>query len=650
MKTFVMKTFVMLRSLLLRRKACAARCAWVIICAFMNAIVCFSQNAPPTDGWVVLPVEDYRALRLAALPAERQPDPSPVDATLTRVDYELKVEGEIAVGEARLTIDVIKDGWVRVAIPAGLMVRQARLDGRPVSLTHSEKGTGSSYVLIARPGRSVLTLGLVVSVSSVAGTEMLKLPVGASAISRAVVVVPRQGVHARITGGLLLEKSETATESRWVAYGRGNEGLNFAWRRRIDDQRATQPLRLRGGINQLIGLGEDSTQISAEVQVEVLQGLARQVRLRLPDQFTVNQVAGSTVADWDSSTQELLVTFLEPVAQSTRFTVTGELKLPRDGQIDVPLVRMPEAERETGAVGVEVLGAAEITDRKPAGLEEADAADLGQLISGRQSPSLIAFRLRPADGKSQRSLTLTIARYIPQAVLTANIEEARYSVLITEDGKMLVHSRLAVRNNQRNFLKINLPASAELWSALVAGRPVRPGRAPDGSFLVPLEKGKSGEETPAFVVELAYIDRVPQWTDKGRTRLTLLTLDMPISKSGVLIHHSPIYRLTPLPGSFRSAAYEVPHSAALRSASVSTAGFEQVGAAAAPSGVSDSTSALVSRLHQAGAKSRPMRVLPPQVAFPHFGPSIFLVSELTGENQSPVVEFDFQREKKRGER
>jgi hypothetical protein len=370
----------------------------------------------------------------------------------------------------------------------------------------------------------------------------------------------------------------------------------------------------------------------------------------LPDQFTVNQVSGATVADWDSSAQELVVTFLEPVAQSARFTVSGELKLPRDGQIDIPLVRLSAAERETGAIGVEVLGAAEIKDRKSAGLEEADAADLAQLISSRQSPSLIAFRLRPAEGKSQRSLSLSIARYTPQAVLTANVEEARYNVLITEDGKMLVHSRLAVRNNQRNFLKINLPSSAVLWSALVAGRPVRPGRAPDGSLLIPLEKGKTGEEAPAFVVEVAYLDRVPSWAEKGRVHLSLLTLDMPISKSAVLIHHSPMFRLTPVPGSFRSASYEAPSSSALRSASVSTAQVEMSSAGPASSGAIDATSALVSRLHQAGTSSRPMRILPPRVTFPHLGPSIFLVSELTGENQSPVVEIDFQKEKRRGER
>lgn len=190
------------------------------------------------------------------------------------------------------------------------------------------------------------------------------------------------------------------------------------------------------------------------------------------------------------------------------------------------------------------------------GLVEAEAAELGQLISSRQSPSLIAFRMQPTDGQSARRLKLGVARYTPQSVLTANIEEARYRVLITDDGKMLVQSRFAVRNNQRGFLKVSLPANAVMWSAAVAGRPIRPGRAPDGSMLIALEKTKGGEEAPAFIVEIAYLDRVQQWSGNGRTQLTLAAVDLPISKSGLLIHHSPLFRLGPAPGSFRVAPYE----------------------------------------------------------------------------------------------
>src|SRR5215510_6044330 len=531
--------------------------------AFAAGLNFAQAPAPNTDGWVVLPVGEYAALRHAAFPAEAEAAPPVVEATLSRLDYDLKVDGDLASGEARLTVDVIKSGWVWLPLPDGLMVREAKLDGREVNLVKQagERGVVGAQLLLSKTGRSIVTLKIVAQVSTVAGTDILTLPVSNSAVSHAVVELTRQGVDVHVTGGLLLEHSEPANGSRWVANGRGNEPLTFAWRRKVDDQRASQPLRLRGKLSELVGLGEDTTQVSAEVQLEVLQGLAPEVRVKLPDQFTVNQVSGATVADWDANARELNVTFIEPVQDATRFTVSGEIRLPRAGKVEVPLIRLSAAERETGGVAVEVLGAGEIKDRQPAGMEEAEAADLGQLISSRQSPSLVAYRLQPAEGRTERSLSLDVARYTPQAVLTANIEEAEYSALITVDGKLLVQSRFAVRNNQRNFLKLNLPSNATLWCVSVAARPIRPGKAPDGSLLLPLEKSKSGDEAPAFVVKVSYLDRAAAWVDKGRLRLSLLAVDLPISKSHLLLHHPPLFRLTPPPGisgSFRVTPYEAP--------------------------------------------------------------------------------------------
>ena len=71
-----------------------------------------AQTATPAaDGWVVLPVSEYTALKHAASPAEPEPAAPPVEATLSRIDYDLKVDGDLATGEARLTVDVIKNGW-----------------------------------------------------------------------------------------------------------------------------------------------------------------------------------------------------------------------------------------------------------------------------------------------------------------------------------------------------------------------------------------------------------------------------------------------------------------------------------------------------------------------------------------------------------
>ena len=605
------------------------------------------------DGWVVLQVSDYTALKRSASPADPEPAPPPVEATLSRIDYDLKIDGDLATGEARLTVDVIKNGWVRVPLPEGLMVRDAQLDGKPVNLitAPAEKGAGRLDLLLSQTGRSVLLLKIVAPVTTVAGTDILKLPVSNSAVSHAKIELLRQGVDVRITGGLLLDHSESTTGSRWVANGKGNEPLTFAWRRKVDDSRLNQPLRLRGSITQLIGLGEDATQVNAEVQLDVLSGVAQDVHVELPEQFTINQVSGAMVADWDVKNRDLQVSFIEPVQNNVRFTLSGELRIPRAGRFDVPLIRLPGVERETGGVGVEVLGAGEIKERKPNGLEEAEASDLGQLISSRQSPSLLAFRLLPGDGKATRTLSLDVARYTPQAVLTANIEEAEYNALIAVDGKVLVQSRFAVRNNQRNFLKLTLPATAELWSAAVAGRPVRPGRAPDGSLLLPLEKSRSGGDAPPFIVEVSYLDRAAAWTERGRARVSLVSVDLPISKSHLLIHHPPLFRLTPLPalsGSFRVATYAPPASSALRTTSFASSGEQTQPEISG--GQSPEIKQLVAQVQATKQSARPSRNLPLRVVFPHFGPSIFLVSELTGENQTPTVEFDFQRDRKRGDR
>jgi hypothetical protein len=382
---------------------------------------------------------------------------------------------------------------------------------------------------------------------------------------------------------------------------------------------------------------------------------------------TINQVAGAMVADWEMKDGQLAVTFLEPLEQTAKFIVSGETRSPRDGKIEIPLLRLLNAERDTGGVAVEVLGAGEIKEFKSEGLENADASDLGEVVASRQSTSLSAFRFRAGDAKTPRSLTVNVARYTPQAVLMANIAEARYNVLITNEGKMLVQARYAVRNNQRNFLKITLPPGAMLWSASLAGKPVRPGQSPDGSVLLPLEKSHAGEESPEFAAEVVYISRGIAWNDKGKFNLALPALDLPVSRTGLLVYHPPLFKVTPEPGAFRAEAYEAPASAALNPPVAALGIMDSVSNAPAPpppppgadaSAITESkvvgdqaaAQSLFDNFRMALQGGKAAGILPINVSFPALGPSLFLVSELTGENQAPRTDLNFQREKKAGGR
>src|SRR5262249_61984260 len=57
---------------------------------------------------------------------------------------------------------------------------------------------------------------------------------------------------------------------------------------------------------------------------------------------------------------------------------------------------------------------------------------------------------------------------------------------------------------------------------------------------------------------------------------------------------------------------------------------------------------LVDKFHADDRGARATGILPVRVDFPAYGPSLYLVSELTSENQSPSAELAYQQDKKAG--
>src|SRR4029079_16254810 len=156
-------------------------------------------------------------------PSTPDPAPPPVDATLTRVDYDLRVSGETVSGQGRrggdghkkgrgsgqvlVAIGVRKRGWAGVQGRAGLLVRDARSDGRPVAFSAADGAP--PRVLISRPGRSTLTLDVVIPIASGSGAEGMALQSSGSALSSVTLAVPRAGVELVVTGGFIAEETET---------------------------------------------------------------------------------------------------------------------------------------------------------------------------------------------------------------------------------------------------------------------------------------------------------------------------------------------------------------------------------------------------------------------------------------------------------
>ena len=659
----------------------------------------FAQSPPPAaaaaapaDGWVVLTVPDYLALRDKANP--RGPDPvrPPARATLTETAYTLAAGEGLALGTAELTIDVLEDGWVEVPIPQGLVVRAARLGGRPLPLADLEgtRGGPGRRILLSRKGRTQVALDVAVPIETPAAGERLRLPPSPGGLVKAILTVPRAGeIDLAAIGGTVVAREATPQSLRVTAHAAPNEPLAFTWQRRREVADGAVPLRLRGRVQHVIGLGEETGILTARVTADVVQGGTSALALRLPEGLIVNQVNGAHVADWDARDGVLTINLLERVDRQTAVVVSGEFHPPADGRVELPLVRLTGAEREAGAVAVEVLGAGEVTARDARGLDPADPSELGDLLAGRTSPAIVAFRYRGDQPAASRALALTLTRYTPQEVLLAAVDEARYRAVVAEDGKALVEARLAVRNNQRSFLALTLPAGATLWSVAIDGRPVRPGVGPNSSLLIPLQKRRAGSEAARVVVGLMYIDKAPAWGRSGDWRLTLPAVDLPVQQVGLTIHHSPRFRLTALPGDFHLQP-EPPLSTTLmldeekalagaregegdlairrsqRQEGVDAPMTPPPPAPPPPPGIAhgpelqprlkagredqeaaaQSLGGLVERFQKEARGVRSVGTLPVMVAFPDTGPGVYLAAELTAEGAAPSAAFTFKREGK----
>ena len=160
--------------------------------------------------------------------------------------------------------------------------------------------------------------------------------------------------------------------------------------------------------------------------------------------------------------------------------------------------------------------------------------------------------------------------------------------------------------------------------------------------------------------------------EKGQEKVTLPALDLPISRTGLLLYYPPLFKVSAEPGTFRAQEYENPTSAALEPPiNAPTGGMgggmatgqrragrgseavrprRQFAQLQAGEDKKDSTQALLDSFKAKSMAGKVTGILPIDVSFPAFGPSIFLVSELTSENQSPAAEFNFQRDKKAGVR
>ena len=241
--------------------------------------------------------------------------------------------------------------------------------------------------------------------------------------------------------------------------------------------------------------------------------------------------------------------------------VSGETRAPREGSVVVPLVRMPSAERETGGVAVDVVGAGENL-RAPGARARARRSQRARRPGGRPRVAVDDRVPPPAARRRRTARALGHGRAVHAAGGADRQRRGGALPRARVGGRPRAGARRAMpcATTSAASSKVSLPAGASLWSARVAGRPIRPGIAEQDAVLLPLEKGRAGEEAPTFVLELIYLQRTNEWPVKGARDAAAAS-----ARSADLAHRSDGALLAALQGGARSRARSVSRTTSARS-------------------------------------------------------------------------------------
>jgi hypothetical protein len=280
------------------------------------------------------------------------------------------------------------------------------------------------------------------------------------------------------------------------------------------------------------------------VKYEVANAPAKEFRLRVPTAFRNVELIGAQIRRRDKTNDEWRVELQSKFRGEYLLTVTWELPKGADTNT-VPLtgIQALGVERETGFVSLIARPPLQITDKGTSELlSRIDVRELPAWGGPVDPATVLAYRyLRPGY-----SLTLEARRFTDAEALQALIDSVRLTTVVADDGQVMTEAVLSVRNNGRQHLEVELPADSSLWSAFVAGEPVRPSKR-DGKLLLPLTR-EIASDAP-IEVELTFIGSETFPKHRGAVSLVSPRFDVPLKNARWDLFLPPDYEYRPAGGS-----------------------------------------------------------------------------------------------------
>jgi prepilin-type processing-associated H-X9-DG protein len=332
---------------------------------------------------------------------------------------------------------------------------------------------------------------------------------------------------------------------------------------------------MRAEIINTFALTETLVNGRALVRYDIANAPAKELRMRLPAAFTNVEITGANIRSREQDGDVWRVELQSPVRGSYILTVTwDEPGAEKNRPLELTGISADGVERETGLLAISAKAPLQVSESSAADLQRVDAGDFPDWAGNPDNAMALAYRyVRPGY-----KLALDVRRFDEAEVLQALVDSAQFTSVVADDGQMMTEMSLSVRNNGRQFLEVTLPAGANVWSAFVAGQPVRPSLR-DGKLLLPIQQSSADDGVVA--VELTYAGTNTFPHGRGNIGFASPQFDVPLKNGRWEVYLPPDYDYRDFSGSMMREVASVVETASSSFSILDYSRMEQVKKASA---------------------------------------------------------------------
>jgi hypothetical protein len=458
------------------------------------------------------------------------------DYAVYQTSYKAELEDNVVTVEGRATFEVFNEGWTQIPListDVGLIDVSVNKGVAYVTMR------GNKYYLMTdEAGRYRLDFEFLIKAHRERenGPGNFRFDVIPAPISQYEFIMRESGVQIFVEPAIRVEVEDRGNYTVAWAVMPNTHNIKTRWTKALPKEKIA-PVKLEPKIYAktatYASVGEGIVRCQSQVNLSILQAETTNFRILLSKDASLLDVTGKDIRDWkvtkEDGNQYLDVYLNFGVKGNYVLDIAYEKNIGQGSVVaNMPQVKVMGVERENGHLGIASKTNVELEVNTLKNATLIDTKELPASIwRSSSSPILLAFKYlnHPFD------VTIDVTRHEELPVLISAIDSAEYTTVHTEEGKALTSVTYRIRNNVKQFLRIGLPEKATLWSAFVAGKPVKPAQDTEDTILIPLEKSqRQGESLTHFPVEIVYLDQSVKVGKIGSIDLRLPKTDIPVSE------------------------------------------------------------------------------------------------------------------------